>query len=77
MGSTHKVKEFSVSDNVTSKENIKIYTMIMSKDFTLEEDGDNVSSYVFKNVGEFIVYVVAYDELGNSSSAYYNVVVTK
>ena len=77
VGSTHKVKEFTVSDNVTSKENIKVYTMIMSKDFTLEEDGYNVSSYVFKNVGEFIVYVVAYDELGNSSSAYYNVVVTK
>ena len=77
VGSTHKVKEFTVSDNTTSKENIKVYTMIMSKDFTLEEDGYNVSSYVFKNVGEFIVYVVAYDELGNSSSAYYNVVVSK
>ncbi|MBQ7912230.1 MAG: hypothetical protein IJ308_00585 [Clostridia bacterium] len=77
VGSTHDVKAFTVSDNVTAKDNIKVYTMIMAKDFTLEEDGYNVRSYTFKNVGEFIVYVVAYDELGNSSSVYYNVVVTR
>ena len=42
----------------------------------LEENGYNVTSYVFKNAGEFIVYVLAYDELGNSSSLYYNVIVS-
>ena len=50
--------------------------MIYGKDMALEEDGYNVTSYVFKNVGEFLVYVVAYDELGNSSALYYNVVVS-
>ena len=50
--------------------------MILDDGFTLEENGYNVDSYVFKNKGKFIVYVVAYDELGNSSSAYYNVVVS-
>ena len=76
VGSTHKIKEFTVSDNLTASENIKVYTMILDKQFHLEENGYNVDSYVFKNVGEFIVYVVAYDELGNSSALYYNVVVS-
>ena len=77
VGSTHQIKDFTVTDNVTAKENIKVYTMIVAKDFTLEEDGYDVKSYTFKNVGEFLVYVVAFDELGNSSSLYYNVVVSK
>ena len=76
VGSTHKIKEFTVTDNLSSTENIKVYTMIYGKDMALEEDGYNVTSYVFKNVGEFLVYVVAYDELGNSSALYYNVVVS-
>ena len=76
LGSTHKVKAYSVSDNVSKKENIKVYTMILGKDFALEENGYDVTSYTFKNKGEFIVYVVAYDELGNSSYIYYNVVVS-
>ena len=76
VGSSHIVKEFSVTDNLTASENIKVYTMILDKGFTLEENGYNVTSYVFRNAGEFIVYVLAYDELGNSSAAYYNVVVS-
>ena len=76
VGSSHTVKEFSVTDNVTASEKIKVYTMILDKGFMLEENGYNVTSYVFKNAGEFIVYVLAYDELGNSSSLYYNVIVS-
>ena len=76
VGSTHKVKAFTVTDNVTAKENIKVVVMILDEGFTMEENGYNVDSYVFKNKGKFIVYVMAYDELGNSSSAYYNVVVS-
>ena len=76
VGSTHKVKDFEVTDNVTAKENIKVVVMILDDGFMMEENGYNVESYVFKNKGKFIVYVIAYDELGNSSSAYYNVVVS-
>ena len=76
LGSEHKVKEFTVTDNVTQTENIFVVVMIMDKGFMLEENGYDVESYVFVNKGEFIVYVVAYDELGNTSSAYYNVVVS-
>ena len=76
VGSTHKIKEFVVADNLTASENIKVYTMILDKGFRLAENGYNVDSYVFKNVGEFIVYVIAYDELGNRSTLYYNVVVS-
>ncbi|MBQ8429541.1 MAG: hypothetical protein IJX30_05555 [Clostridia bacterium] len=76
VGSSHTIKEFSVTDNVTDSDNIKVYTMILDKGFMLEENGYNVTSYVFKNAGEFIVYVLAYDELGNSSSLYYNVIVS-
>lgn len=76
VGSKHSIKEFTVSDNVSAKENIKVYTMICDKSFILEENGYGVDSYVFKNVGEFTVCVIAYDELGNSSMAYYNVVVS-
>lgn len=76
VGSTHTVKEFTVTDNVSSSENIKVYTMIMDKAFILEENGYNVDSYTFNNVGEFVVYVLAYDELGNSSALYYNVIVS-
>lgn len=75
VGGTHNVKDFSVSDNVSPNEKIKVYTMILDKYFMLEEDGYNATEYVFKNVGEYIVYVVAYDELGNSSAIYYNVIV--
>ncbi len=76
VGSSHTVKEFTVTDNTTASENIKVYTMILDKYFILEEDGYDVDTYVFKNVGEFIVCVRAYDELGNSSMLYYNVVVS-
>ena len=76
VGATHKVKDFEVTDNVSEKENIKVIVMILDDGFMLEENGYNVSSYVFKNKGKFIVYVIAYDELGNSSSVYYNVVVS-
>jgi hypothetical protein len=50
--------------------------MICDKGFMLEENGYGVDTYVFKNVGEFTVCVYAYDELGNCSRAYYNVVVS-
>ncbi len=76
VGSTHKVKEFTVTDNLSSADKIKVYTMIYDKNMTLEENGYNVTSYVFRNVGEFLVYVIAYDEQGNSSASYYNVVVS-
>jgi hypothetical protein len=76
VGSTHTLKEYTVTDNVSSKENIKVYTMVCDKGFMLEENGYDVDTYVFKNVGEFIVCVYAYDELGNCSRAYYNVVVS-
>ena len=76
LGSLHKVKAFVVTDNVTASENIKVYTMIFDKNFRLAENGYNVSSYVFNNAGEFIVCVLAYDELGNSSARYYNVLVS-
>lgn len=76
VGSTHKIKEFTVTDNHSSGNNIKVYTMILDKSFLLEENGYNVKSYVFKNAGEFVVYVLAYDEYGNSSANYYNVVVS-
>ena len=76
VGATHKVKAFTVTDNVTASENLKVVVMILDKGFMLEENGYNVESYVFKNKGKFIVYVMAYDELGNTSSAYYNVVVS-
>ena len=76
VGSSHNVKDFEVTDNVTAQENLRVIVMILDDGFTLEENGYNVDSYVFKNKGKFIVYVVAYDELGNSSSAYYNVVVS-
>ena len=75
VGSKHTVKEFTVTDNVSSGENIKVYTMILDKYFTLEENGYGVSQYKFTRAGEYIVYVLAYDEFGNSSSTYYNVVV--
>jgi hypothetical protein len=76
VGSSHNVKDFEVTDNVTAQENLRVIVMILDEGFTLEENGYNVDSYVFKNKGKFIVYVIAYDELGNSSSAYYNVVVS-
>lgn len=76
VGSTHTLKEYTVTDNVSSSEKIKVYTMVCDKGFMLEENGYDVDTYVFKNVGEFIVCVYAYDELGNSSRAYYNVVVS-
>ena len=76
VGSTHTLKEYVVSDNVSAAENIRVYTMICDAGFILEENGYGVESYVFKNVGEFIVCVLAYDELGNSTMAYYNVVVS-
>ncbi|MBQ7373682.1 MAG: hypothetical protein IJW64_03875 [Clostridia bacterium] len=75
VGAKHTVKEFTVTDNVSSGENIKVYTMILDKYFTLEENGYGVSEYKFNRAGEYIVYVLAYDEFGNSSSLYYNVVV--
>ena len=76
VGSTHKVKEYTVKDNVTATKNIKVCVMILGKDFALEENGYDVTSYTFINKGEFIVYVLAYDEQGNSSAIYYNVVVS-
>lgn len=76
VGDTHVVKEFTVSDNSSKPENIKVYKMILDSGFMLEENGYGITSYTFKNKGEFIVYVLAYDELGNSSSAYYKVVVS-
>ena len=75
LGAMHTVKEFTVTDNLSSGDQITVYTMILGKGFTMEENGYNVKSYVFKNAGEFMVYVLAFDELGNSSSLYYNVVV--
>ena len=75
LGATHTVKEFTVTDNLSSGDQITVYTMILGEGFTMEENGYNVKSYVFKNAGEFMVYVLAFDELGNSSSLYYNVVV--
>ena len=77
VGSSHTLKEFTVTDNTTATENIKIYTMILDKYYLLEEDGYGVTgSYVFKNVGEYKVCVIAIDELGNRSTSYYNVVVS-
>ncbi len=76
VGSKHTIKEFTVSDNASTPEEIKVYTMICDKNFILEENGYGVETYVFRNVGEFTVCVWAYDQLGNSSFAYYNVVVS-
>ncbi len=76
VGSTHTVKAFTVSDNHSSPDKIKTYVMILDKYFLLEENGYGVSTYVFRNKGEYIVHVTAYDELGNCSTAYYNVVVS-
>ncbi len=76
VGSTHTVKAFTVSDNHSSPDKIKTYVMILDKYFLLEENGYGVSTYVFRNKGEYIVHVTAYDELGNCSSTYYNIVVS-
>ncbi len=73
VGSRHDIKSFTVSDNVSAKENLKVYTMIFDEGFHLEENGLNVESYTFRNVGKFIVCVIAYDEQGNNAFAYYNV----
>lgn len=75
VGETHDVKEFTVTDNGTASENVKVYVMIVDDGFTIEANGFGVESYKFVNAGNFKVYVVAYDELGNSSETYYSVVV--
>ena len=49
---------------------------ISDEGFILEANGFDVDAYTFNTEGKFIICVIAYDELGNSSSAYYNVVVT-
>lgn len=76
VGSTHEIKEFVAEDNSTAAENLKVYKMIMDESFMLEVNGFNVDSYTFNEVGKFIVYVLVYDELGNSAACYYNVVVS-
>lgn len=77
VGSTHNVKKFSVSDNVSEEKNIKVYTMIFDEGFHLEGNGLNVGTYTFNRVGKFIVCVIAYDEKGNNTFAYYNVEVVE
>ncbi len=76
VGATHKIKDFIATDNITATENLKVYKMILDEYFILEANGYNVDSYTFHDVGNFIVYVLVFDELGNSSACYYNVVVS-
>ena len=76
IGTTHTIKKFVATDNVTPSENLKIYKMILDESFTVESNGFNVDSYTFNEAGTFIVYVLAYDALGNSAACYYKVIVS-
>ena len=75
-GTTHQIKEFVATDNSTPTENLKVYKMILDEAFMIEANGYGVDSYTFTEAGTFIVYVLVYDSLGNSSARYYKVVVS-
>ncbi len=76
VGTTHEIKEFVAEDNSTAAENLRVYKMIMDEACMMEANGFNVDSYTFNEVGKFVVYVLVFDELGNSATCYYNVVVS-
>ena len=76
LGSTHKIKDFTATDNVTASENLKVYKMVLDERLIIEENGFCVDSYTFRNVGKYVVCILVYDEFGNSSASYYNVVVS-
>ena len=75
-GTKHQIKDFIATDNTTPSENLKVYKMILDEAFVIATNGYGVDSYTFTEAGTFIVYVLVFDALGNSSAGYYKVIVS-
>ena len=73
LNETVAVKEFGVSDDVTAKEKLVVYTFVMSP----SEKMQTVQKGAFeaKERGTYVVYYYCYDEIGNVTIASYKVIV--
>ena len=75
--SSHTLKTFTVSDNFTSTENLKIYTIVTDDHFNVIDGGFNHATVAFHKTGTFYVIVYATDEYGNAAKESYKVIVTE
>lgn len=75
VGQVVKVRSYTVSDNHTAKDKLKVVVMVMDDHFNIMESGYNVATYAFQKVGTFKVVAYVFDEYGNYSSDSYTVIV--
>lgn len=71
LGYKYKVKDYSVSDNYSSAENIFSAVYIFNKNGLLVSYGSD--EYTFTETGDYTVYVYCFDEAGNYAYAFYKV----
>ncbi len=73
LNKTVTVKSCEISDDITAKQNLKLYVFVMSPSAKIQAVIDN--GFVAKEKGTYTVYYYCYDEIGNFTIASYNIVV--
>lgn len=73
LNETVTVRECAVSDDVTAKDKLVVYTFVMSPSEKMQTVQNG--AFVAKERGEYIVYYYCYDEIGNVTIASYKVIV--
>lgn len=73
LNKTVTVKSCEISDDITAKQDLKLYVFVMSPSAKMQMVTNN--SFVAKEKGRYTVYYYCYDEIGNFTIASYNVVV--
>lgn len=74
-GEKHIILPYTVSDNYSSVESMKIRIAIYKTDRNSLLDYGEFTEYTFKNPGTYTVKVVCFDEYGNQARVSYTVVV--
>jgi len=75
VGDRIKIRDYNVSDNITSKENMVVKIMVTDARFAVLENGYNVKEYTFRKKGTYYVVAYAIDEAGNHARCSYKVLV--
>ena len=73
VGTIHKLKAVSVSDNVTAQANLTVYKMVLNENYMLVSGGFGADEYAFVEAGNYIVQYWVFDKDGNCSKCEYKI----
>jgi len=73
LGDLVKIKNYSVSDDITDSENINVFIAVLNPDLSFETVDLNDKSFKANKVGQYVVYICCFDGANNISIGNYTV----